>query len=163
MRDNQLRALDHIGFFAGGLPKAPSDLEKLIDPRDTTQDLELRVRAYLHVNCSVCHVEAGGGNARMELALSTPREKMNLLSARPQHDTFGITNAMLVAPGAPEQSVLLHRLSVRGRGQMPPLVNEPRRRGGRQAVPRMDRRAQARPDLRPGLADGRPAALRSTS
>jgi uncharacterized repeat protein (TIGR03806 family) len=121
VRDNQLRALEHIGLFAGGLPKSPSDLDKLNDPRDTTQDLEPRVRAYLHVNCSVCHVEAGGGNAKMELGLSTPREKMNLLSARPQHDTFGITNAMLVAPGAPEQSVLLHRLSVRGRGQMPPL------------------------------------------
>src|SRR5438552_2786186 len=78
--------------------------------------------AYLHVNCSGCHVEAGGGNAKMELALPTPREKMNLLSARPQHDIFGINNAMLVAPGAPERSVLLHRLARRGRGQMPPLV-----------------------------------------
>src|SRR5438874_1894112 len=47
---------------------------------------------------------------------------MNLLSARPQHDIFGINNAMLVAPGAPERSVLLHRLARRGRGQMPPLV-----------------------------------------
>jgi putative heme-binding domain-containing protein len=47
---------------------------------------------------------------------------MNLLGARPQHDTFGISNAMLVAPGAPDRSTLLHRLSRRGRGQMPPLV-----------------------------------------
>jgi putative heme-binding domain-containing protein len=29
---------------------------------------------------------------------------------------------MLVAPGHPDRSVLLHRLSVRGRGQMPPLA-----------------------------------------
>jgi len=122
VRDNQLRALEHIGFFAGALPKAGRELDKLIDPRDTTQELERRVRTYLHVNCSVCHVEAGGGNARMELAIATPRDKMNLLSARPQHDTFGIENAMLVAPGAPERSILLQRLSQRGRGQMPPLV-----------------------------------------
>ena len=47
---------------------------------------------------------------------------MSLLGARPQHDTFGIANAMLVAPGAPDRSVLLYRLSRRGRGQMPPLV-----------------------------------------
>ncbi len=122
VRDNQLRALDHIGFFASALPKAPKDLEKLIDPRDESQDLEQRARTYLHVNCSVCHVEAGGGNSRMLLALTTPRDKMDLLSARPQHDSFGIDNAMLVAPGAPERSVLLRRLSQRGRGQMPPLV-----------------------------------------
>src|SRR4030095_15935229 len=49
---------------------------------------------------------------------------MNLFSARPQHDAFGITNAILVAPGEPERSVLLHRVSRRGRGQMPPLVTE---------------------------------------
>jgi uncharacterized repeat protein (TIGR03806 family) len=123
VRDNQLRALDHIGFFTGALPKLPSNLEKLVDPRDPSQDLEQRARTYLHVNCSVCHVEAGGGNARMQLALATPRDKMDLLGARPQHDSFGINSAMLVAPGAPERSVLLRRLSQRGRGQMPPLVS----------------------------------------
>ena len=48
---------------------------------------------------------------------------MRLLGARPQHDTFGIADAMLVAPGAPDRSVLIHRLSRRGRGQMPPLVS----------------------------------------
>jgi uncharacterized repeat protein (TIGR03806 family) len=119
--DNQIRALAHIGFFTGPLPKAPADLEKLIDPMDSSQDLEPRARAYLHVNCSVCHVEAGGGNARMELGFSTPRDKMNLFSARPQHDTFGISDAMLVAQGAPDRSILLLRLARRGRGQMPPL------------------------------------------
>ncbi len=123
VRDNQLRALDHIGFFNGALPKPPKDLERLVDPRDATQDLELRARTYLHVNCSVCHIEAGGGNARMQLSLSTPRDKMELVKSRPQHGTFGIASAMLVAPGAPERSVLLHRLSRRGRGQMPPLVS----------------------------------------
>ena len=124
VRDNQLRALDHVGFFSGALPKPPKDLERLVDPRDGSQDLELRARTYLHVNCSVCHVEAGGGNSRMQLSLSTPRDKMELIKARPQHDTFGITSAMLVAPGAPDRSVLLHRLSGRGRGQMPPLVSK---------------------------------------
>jgi uncharacterized repeat protein (TIGR03806 family) len=123
VRDNQLRALDHIRFFTAALPKPPKDHQKLIDPRDGSQDFELRARTYLHVNCSVCHVEAGGGNSRMQLTLSTPREKMELLKARPQHDTFGITSAMLVAPGAPERSVVLDRLSRRGRGQMPPLVS----------------------------------------
>ncbi|MDB5352060.1 MAG: putative heme-binding protein [Planctomycetota bacterium] len=122
-RVNQLQAFDQLGLFTSALPKPPQDLDRFVDPADATQDLERRSRAYLHVNCSGCHVESGGGNAKMEMALTTPREKMNLLGARPQHDTFGIADAMLVAPGDPERSVLLHRLSHRGRGQMPPLVS----------------------------------------
>ena len=57
----------------------------------------------------------------MELELSRSMEAMNVISARPQHDTFRLTNAMIIAPGRPESSVMLHRISHRGRGQMPPL------------------------------------------
>ena len=70
--DNQLRALDHIGLFTERLAKPPAELTRLVDPRDGSADLESRVRTYLHVNCSVCHVEAGGGNARLELAVTRP-------------------------------------------------------------------------------------------
>jgi len=137
-RDNQLRTLEHIGFFAtkdggrkesGGAStasvyrKAQRAKEKLVDPYDSAQDLEARARSYLHVNCSVCHVEAGGGNAKMELGISTKAERMNVFDARPQHDTFGVENAMLVAPGETARSVLFQRVSRRGRGQMPPLVS----------------------------------------
>ncbi len=125
--DNQLRSLDHIGLFSAPLPKPPAELARLTDPHDESQDgsqnIEARARAYLHVNCSVCHVAAGGGNARMELGLATPTADMKLIGARPQHDTFGIDNAMLVAPGEPDRSVLVRRLSQRGAGQMPPLVS----------------------------------------
>src|SRR5439155_24883101 len=97
-------------------------LSKLADPYDSSQDLEARARSYLHVNCSVCHVGAGGGNSRMQLSFSTKREEMNVIGARPQHDTFGIGDAMLIAPGDPDRSILYQRLSRRGRGQMPPVV-----------------------------------------
>lgn len=122
-RDNQLRALAHIGLFAEDVPKFSQKPSPLVDPQDTSHDLEARARSYLHVNCAVCHVMAGGGNARMELGIATPLKDMQLVGARPQHDTLGIENAMLVAPGEPDRSVLVHRLSRRGPGQMPPLVS----------------------------------------
>lgn len=121
-RDNQLRTLEHVGFFKEALPRSPDRLRRLANPYDSMQDLDARARSYLHANCSVCHVEAGGGNSQMQLQFSTARTRMNLFGARPQHDTFGISNAMLVAPGDPEQSVLYQRISRRGRGQMPPVV-----------------------------------------
>ena len=57
------------------------------------------------------------------MGIETSEDNMNLIGARPQHNTFGISNAMLVSPGLPEESVLIRRLSHRGRGQMPPLVS----------------------------------------
>lgn len=124
VEDHQPRALEHAGFFTAPLPKESKDpaAPALVDPHDPHQDLDRRARSYLHANCSVCHVEAGGGNARLQLEFTTARDRMELIGARPQHDGFGLRDAMLVAPGHPDRSVLLHRLSVRGRGQMPPLA-----------------------------------------
>lgn len=123
VNDNQLRTLRHIGLIKNASKSESSGKPaRLADPYDSNEALETRARAYLQVNCSVCHVGAGGGNSKMQLGLSTKREEMNLIGARPQHDTFGIDNAMLVAPGDPDRSILYQRLSRRGRGQMPPVV-----------------------------------------
>lgn len=128
---DQIHSLVRRGLFRNPPDRPAEKLERLVDPGDTTAPLEPRARAYLQVNCSVCHVEAGGGNSAMELGLATARDKMRLLGARPRHDTFGLPDAMLVAPGNPDRSVLLRRLSRRGTGQMPPLVT---RRVDEQAV-----------------------------
>ena len=123
VRDNQLRARRTSASSPAPCPSRRPNWPSVVDPYELNADLEARARAYLNVNCSVCHVSAGGGNSQMELGSATPRDDMKLLAARPQHDTFGISDAMLVAPGEPDRSVLLHRLTRRGKGQMPPLVS----------------------------------------
>lgn len=104
---------------------APADVLKtaprLAAPEQAGDDLELAARSYLHVNCAMCHVTDGGGNALIKLDFSTAPADMQLLSARPQHASFELPNAMLVAPGAPQRSVLLERLKRTDRGQMPPV------------------------------------------
>ncbi len=122
VQDNQLRTLEHIGLFTQPLPKPPAELTRQVDPYDPGASLEERARSYLSANCSVCHVAAGGGNAKMVLSLGTSVAQLNVIGVRPQHDTFGLNNAMLVAPGDPDRSILFQRLSRRGRGQMPPVV-----------------------------------------
>ncbi|MCS6866028.1 MAG: PQQ-dependent sugar dehydrogenase [Gemmataceae bacterium] len=148
--DNQLRVLEHLGLLTVDWARevgaatdaaeqqqphqrtakpspllwtAPEQLPRLPNPFDRTQPLEQRVKAYLHSNCASCHVEAGGGNASMQLHFATPWDKMRLIDAKPVHSTFDRPDARLIAPGDPERSVLLHRLRVRGpnSGQMPPL------------------------------------------
>jgi len=120
--DNQLRAFEHVGLFEGPLRDRSAGRPKLVDPYDAKAPLETRVRSYLHVNCSTCHVNEGGGNAEMELGLVTPNGRMRLIEEVPIHNKFDLPDAKLVAAGAPERSVLVRRLSIRGAGQMPPLV-----------------------------------------
>jgi glucose/arabinose dehydrogenase len=104
------------------LARPPEEHPRLVDPSDASQPVALRARSYLHANCSQCHVEAGGGNAQIDLEFTTADEKTRIFGVRPLHDTFGLADARLVSPGRPHQSVLLHRLSIRGRGQMPQLA-----------------------------------------
>lgn len=120
---NQLEVLAHWGLVKSPWTKPVDQLERLVDPTDALADLEARVRSYLHANCSHCHVEAGGGNAQFQVEYHVGRDKMNLLDVAPLHYAFGIQRPALVASGSPDRSVLLHRVSLRGRGQMPPVAS----------------------------------------
>jgi putative heme-binding domain-containing protein len=101
-------------------PPKSADRPRLVNPYDDSQELEARARSYLHVNCASCHVAAGGGNSRIQLNLELKREDMQLVGVYPQHQTFGLSAALLVAPADPQKSILYHRISRRGSGQMPP-------------------------------------------
>jgi uncharacterized repeat protein (TIGR03806 family) len=114
--------LQRLPVPSGLLSFAPEHYRRLVDPYDARGDLGARARSYLHVNCAQCHVEAGGGNAQMELEFTTRLDRMRILDVRPVHHTFDLPEARLIAPGHPERSVLLHRMSHREAGHMPPLA-----------------------------------------
>ncbi|MBM3875638.1 MAG: hypothetical protein FJ386_02830 [Verrucomicrobia bacterium] len=142
-RDNQLRAMEHIGLFkirqpqrkpgdgepvppekfTEKLPKSPDKYARLADPHDATQPLEARARSYLHSNCAHCHVDAGGGNAAISLHINTKPDAVRAVGVEPLHDKFSIPDARIISPGSPGQSVLLHRISTLGPGRMPPLAS----------------------------------------
>jgi len=117
--ENLSRRPEHLSSL---LDSAPEKYSRLADPYDRKQDLDRRARSYLHSNCAQCHVGAGGGNSQIDLEFTTRPEKMSVFDVQPLHDTFGLSDARLIAPGSPERSVLLDRISHRGRGQMPPLA-----------------------------------------
>jgi len=103
------------------LPRLPEEYGHLGNPYDPKEPIDLRARSYLHSNCAICHVGAGGGNSLMELEVGTEPLKTLIFDVRPQHDKLGIAEAKIVATGEPQHSVLLERMARRGRGQMPPL------------------------------------------
>jgi uncharacterized repeat protein (TIGR03806 family) len=117
--DNQLRALDHAGLFKTSLAKPAATLPHFVNPYDEKADLNERVRTYLHVNCSICHVSDGGGNSLIELDSGRTLADTKLVDARPVQGTFGITEPRIIAPGNPERSVLHYRISSLGGARMP--------------------------------------------
>ena len=98
---NQLRTFEHIGLFQGKLPEKSEDQARLVDPYDAKAPLEARVRSYLSVNCSVCHVKEGGGNAKIELGIGNSTRGMNAIDETPAHAQFGLVDAKLIAPVPP--------------------------------------------------------------
>ncbi len=118
--DNQLRTYAHIGVFKKPLPKDTASMSAYLNPMDPRADLQARVKTYLEVNCAICHVADGGGNSRMELGSKTPLANAGVIDEAPEHETLGIADARLIAPGAPERSVLFKRITRRGDKQMPP-------------------------------------------
>jgi mono/diheme cytochrome c family protein len=111
------------------LVKPLAETLRLADPHDVAQSLAARARSYLHANCAVCHVPAGGGNAQINLAFrnaswETRLADMKAVGEPPLHASFGLPDPMIIAPGAPDRSVLLARVSRRGPGQMPQLGSD---------------------------------------
>jgi uncharacterized repeat protein (TIGR03806 family) len=119
VKANQLTTLEHIGLFTKPLPAPPEKLPRLADFDDAKVPVDTRARSYLHSNCSHCHMKWGGGNAEFKLLATIDLKDMGIVNVPPAHGSFGIKDARLVVPGAPDRSILLQRMSLTGLGRMP--------------------------------------------
>lgn len=120
---NQIALYEQLGLFEGAIEEPPEERGRLAALDDLTAPLDLRARSYLHANCSFCHVAAGGGNSAVDFEIVAKPDKALLIDGPPVHQTFGVDNARIVAPGRPDRSLVLHRMGRRGPGQMPPLAS----------------------------------------
>jgi uncharacterized repeat protein (TIGR03806 family) len=116
---NQLATLEHLGIFTKPLPAAPDKLARLADFNDKSQPVDVRARSYLHSNCAHCHMKWGGGNAEFKLLSTIPLKDMGIVNVSPAHGSFDLKDARLIVPGAPERSVIYHRMAMTGLGRMP--------------------------------------------
>ena len=105
--------------YAGGGKRFQNALP---NPHDASLELEPRVRAYWQANCAHCHVEAGGGNAQMELEWRRTLADTRTVNAEPVHSRFELgPKARIVAPGDLGHTIMMQRISGTGRGRMPPV------------------------------------------
>ena len=111
--DQRVHAND--GLFAYGAEGVP----RLADLDEENVSIATRARSYIYSNCAQCHVGAGGGNSQMHFEWNKSLAEMKIVGEQPLHGLKGIADGKLIVPGAPERSVLLHRMNTRGTGQMP--------------------------------------------
>jgi len=93
------------------------------DPYGTAGTLAERARSYLHTNCSQCHRDGGPTPVTLDLRYSVGLAATATCDVTPTAGDLGIANARVIAPGAPDRSVLLARMNLRGANQMPPLAS----------------------------------------
>lgn len=117
---NQLTTLGAIGLLSPTLGD-PTGLPAYVDPHGSAGTLEQRARAYLHTNCSQCHQPNGPTPVTLDLRYATPLAATGACDVAPAEGNLGLTNAKVIAPGAPDSSVLLARINRRDADAMPPL------------------------------------------
>jgi mono/diheme cytochrome c family protein len=119
---NQLITLESINMLTRPL----TDDEKstaLYAIDDTAYSAERRARSYLHVNCANCHQPGGPGGGNIDLRIATPLEHTGICNQAPLGDTLGLMNPVIIAPGEPDQSILLLRMEHPDQHRMPPLAS----------------------------------------
>jgi uncharacterized repeat protein (TIGR03806 family) len=117
---NQLATLNAINALT---PPITGEPPAYADPADTSLPLEARARSYLHANCSFCHRPGGPTPAQMDLRHDTPLPATGACDAVPTLGDLGIADARIVAPGDPDRSELLSRMSRRDFAGMPPVAS----------------------------------------
>lgn len=123
--DNQIRTLNHLGVFSGPVATAPEKLEAYMDWGDAVRlrkpakDIATLARAYLDVNCAMCHCPGGASDNSLDMRFHTPLAETKLIGTLPAKGDYGPAGSTIIAPGDPDHSVLLTRMKTRGRGKMP--------------------------------------------
>jgi len=114
----QTSHLAELGVIKQAVTVADSDPFRLIDPHDGEHSLDDRARSYLHANCSMCHHPGGNAIVSFYLRRDLPFDKLNTNKGT-GIGTFGLEDAKIIVPGAPERSVLMYRMSKLGYARMP--------------------------------------------
>ncbi|MFM7605294.1 MAG: hypothetical protein ACKO8Z_08855, partial [Prosthecobacter sp.] len=94
-------------------------MARLTNRLQDQNDLESQARAWLHANCAHCHRRHGGGSVALMLNADLPTAETMMLDEKPVGGELGLTNARVISPGKPEQSVLIARIARSGNGHMP--------------------------------------------
>jgi len=148
--ENQVTLLKRIGAFAIAPETPPEDLDAF--PRWTlgnydrsrlgvgpdeggeiraknelklpSGDITELARAWMEVNCAVCHRPEGIAPHNRDMRSTATTEQMRLIGETPSQGQLSPPGSQLIKPSSPFQSELFLRISRRGPRQMPPVATK---------------------------------------
>ncbi len=118
-REGQIDDLACAGFL-DATPAEATRLPKHPQIDNDAVSVEARVRAYLQVNCAMCHDGSGAGSSGdFDARITTMTDMAGLINGLAS-DNLGDSANRILIPGNEEHSILLTRLS-EGEVRMPPV------------------------------------------
>ncbi len=115
----QLEVFQRLGLLQGPLAHTAL-LQRFPRYEDTEANPATWSRAYLHANCSHCHREGAPGYGNMNFTYTSPLGAKGC-NLSPSSTDLGLDGARILAPGAPDRSIVLQRMQSTEWGtRMPP-------------------------------------------
>jgi uncharacterized repeat protein (TIGR03806 family) len=117
---NQLTKWAEVGYLTGSIP---ADINTVSAWDDEQEPLELRVRAYLDINCASCHKEDSHCDYRpMRFAWSETLDPQNQGVCVPPDEILDPTLTHIIAPGNIVRSMMHFRISSTNEAVRMPLL-----------------------------------------
>lgn len=116
---NQLDKMIQMHF----LSSKPQNIVSTIDYNDATQDIDLRLRSYVDINCAHCHREGSHCDYRpLRLAFSETTNPQNLGLCVEPHEIIDPLMSYINYPSNTAKSVMYFRLSATDQNVRMPLI-----------------------------------------
>jgi uncharacterized repeat protein (TIGR03806 family) len=131
---NQLLKLIQFGYLENNLP---DNIVSVVDYKDLTNSLDLRVRSYFDANCAHCHVEGGeADHFSLNFSFNRTSDIENMGVSVPAEHSLAGYNGRIVYPNNVGQSILHYRVNTETDNFyiMPPLGRTIRHTEGVQLI-----------------------------
>ena len=118
---NQLQKLIEFGYLEDNLPNT---ITTVVDYKDATKPIDVRVRSYFDSNCAHCHKDGGEAeHFSLRFAFNQTSDIENMGVSMPAEHSLAGYNGRIVYPNNVNQSILHYRVNTETDNfyMMPPL------------------------------------------
>lgn len=120
---NQIETLTRLGIFEKAPEKPAGELSAFPSWDSAVGSVDSLARAYLDVNCSICHRPGGTAVSRADFRASARLDKARFVGQDPGQVRLGAPGSKVAMPGQASRSELVLRMMHLGTGRMPPVAS----------------------------------------